>query len=37
MSHQKITKLYYSYNLVANGTPIQCNIRIIHIDVVDHI
>jgi hypothetical protein len=23
MSHQKITKLYYNYNLIANGTPIR--------------
>jgi hypothetical protein len=37
MAHQKIKELYYSYNLVANETPIWCNVHIMHIDVINHV
>jgi hypothetical protein len=37
MSHQKIEELYYNYNLVINGTPIWCNVFIVHMDIVNDI
>jgi len=37
MLHQKIKELYYNYNLVANETPIRCNVHNIHIDVFNHV
>ncbi len=37
MSHQKIKKLYYSCNLVWNGTPIHYNVHIIHKDIINHV
>jgi len=36
MPCQKTKELYYSYNLVANGTLIQCNVFVIYIDIVNH-
>ncbi len=33
----KIKELYYNCNLVANETFIWCNVRIIHMDVVNHV
>ncbi len=37
MSHQKIKELYYNCNLVTNRTPTQCNVHIVHIDIVNHV
>jgi hypothetical protein len=37
MSDQKIKKLYYNYNLVWNGTPIQYSVHIIHKNIVNHV
>jgi hypothetical protein len=33
---QKIKELYYNCNLITNGTPIQSNVYIIHMDVINH-
>jgi hypothetical protein len=37
MPHQNIKEWYYGRNLVTNGTPIQCNIHIIYIDIVNYV
>jgi len=36
MPCEKTKELYYSCNLVANGTLIQCNVFIIYINIVNH-
>jgi hypothetical protein len=37
MLHQKIKELYYGCNLIANETPIRCNVHNIHTNVVNHV
>jgi hypothetical protein len=37
MTCQKINKLYYSYNLVSNGTPIWSNVHIVNTIVVNDV
>jgi hypothetical protein len=33
----KIMELYYSYNLVSNGTPLQSNVHIVNTNVVNDV
>jgi hypothetical protein len=35
--HYKIRELYYNCNLIANETPIQCNVHILHKDIANHV
>jgi hypothetical protein len=33
---KKIMELYCNCNLIANGTPIYCNVHIVHADIINH-
>ncbi len=37
MPCQKIKELYCSCNIVSNGTPIQCIVRIVHTNIINHV
>jgi hypothetical protein len=37
ISGQKINKLHCSCNFVANRTLIQCNVHIIHTNIINHV